>query len=110
MSAMCRRLLRDCVVVLVTVLAFGARGQTFEAADAPLNLKGATGQTAEWLRAFAGEPERFSYTVEPAPQEKDLPADAAGFRLYRVTFPSPMKTPYAENNTVPAELYLPIGA
>src|SRR5207245_6363401 len=29
------------------------------------------------------------------------------FRIIQVTFPSPMKTPFEMNNTVPAELYLP---
>lgn len=74
-----------------------------EAADLPLDRGAAKGQLAEWLSAFAPKPgERFDYTVTPMPgvTEPDL-------RVLRVTFPSPIVTPYPENNTIPAELYMP---
>ena len=32
------------------------------------------------------------------------------FRVYRLRYPSPIQTPVAENNTIPAEYYLPDGA
>ena len=77
--------------------------QKLQATDLPLNLKDATGQTAEWLRMFAPEPQTFTYTIEPAEADGD-------FLLFRLEYPSPMKTLFVENNTVPGELYLPTHA
>src|SRR5205814_8245103 len=79
------------------------QSQKLQATDLPLNLKDATGQTAEWLRTFAPEPQTFTYTIEPAESDGD-------FLLFRLEYPSPMKTPFVENNTVPGELYLPAHA
>lgn len=78
----------------------------FEANDLPLDRDGVKGQLSDWLSAFAPKPdERFAYTIAPMPgvPETEL-------RVLRVTFPSPIVTPYPENNTVPAELYLPAKA
>ncbi len=45
----------------------------------------------------------FSYTIE-------LAEERHGYRIFHLTFPSPIKTPIEANNTVPAEYYLPDGA
>jgi hypothetical protein len=34
-------------------------------------------------------------------------AEEETFRLYRLTYPSPMETPWPVNNVVPAEFYVP---
>jgi dienelactone hydrolase len=99
------------IVALLSLLVLSASGATapstaparFEAADLQLDLGRAGARLGESLSAF--EPklgERFAYTVTPmpGPNEPEL-------RVLRVTFPSPVVTPYPENNTVPAELYLP---
>ena len=36
-----------------------------------------------------------------------LLADRAQFRVYRLTYPSPVVTPVVQNNTIPADYYLP---
>ena len=44
----------------------------------------------------------FSYRIE-------LDGDHETFHVYRLTYPSPVQSPLAQNNTIPAELYLPKG-
>jgi len=44
----------------------------------------------------------FSYRIESA-------AEKAGYVVYRLTYPSPVVTAVPENNTVPAEYYVPKG-
>ncbi len=51
-------------------------------------------------QTYDGKP--FSYRIESV-------ADKAGYRLYRLSFPSPVVTSLVQNNTVPAEYYLPPG-
>jgi dienelactone hydrolase len=77
--------------------------ETVEAADPPLDTRRAPEKLAALLRAFEPESPRFTYTLQ-------LVAEEDTFRLYQVTFPSPLKTPWPENNVVPAELYVPSGA
>jgi dienelactone hydrolase len=48
------------------------------------------------------EPHDFDYELRPKQQ---LPL--SGFDIYDLTFPSPVATPHAENNTVHAEYYRP---
>ena len=74
--------------------------EAFEAADLPLDLRGANGKLADLLRPFDTERRPFKYTTQ-------LIAEEDSFRVYRVTFPSPFETPWPENNVVPAEYYLP---
>jgi dienelactone hydrolase len=38
-----------------------------------------------------------------------LAATRRGYRIYRITYPSPLITPIMQNNTVPADYYLPDG-
>ncbi|MBN2477507.1 MAG: prolyl oligopeptidase family serine peptidase [Pirellulales bacterium] len=38
-----------------------------------------------------------------------LLAKQAGYRVYRLTYPSPVVTPVEQNNTIPADYYLPDG-
>jgi dienelactone hydrolase len=85
---------------IVLLLARSATADVHDAVDLPLNLKGATGQTAEWLKSFAADPATFHYTREAA-------VESDGLRICNLTFPSPMNTPFESNNSVPAELYLP---
>ncbi len=96
------------IYLFVGLILFGTFDCTavpsrFEATDQPLKLKGATGQTAEWLHFFAPEPQTFSYTVDEG--EVD-----ATVRMVRIVYPSPMRTPFPENDTIPGELYLPKNA
>src|SRR4051794_17064058 len=81
----------------------GAAVETVHATDPPLDTRGADEQLATMLRGFEPETPEFSYTIQ-------LLAEEEGFRQYQVTFRSPMKTPWPENNVVPAELYVPRGA
>ena len=74
--------------------------QTFRATDFPLKRDGETGELAEWLKPFDRKPETFEYSLQPA-GESDL------VRFYRLTFPSPFKSEWPENNVVYGELYLP---
>ena len=70
------------------------------AMDRAIDLRGATGEVAEWLKGFDVKPGQFEYTTQLR--------DDNGFVLaYRLTFPSPFASPWPENNVVPAELYLP---
>ncbi len=94
-----RRLIVIVVFALTHSIAFAAPIR-LEATDQPLKLKGATGQTAEWLNSFALKPQTFSYTVESGEEDSSV-------RMLQVVFPSPLLTPFPENNTVPGELYLP---
>ena len=50
--------------------------------------------------SFDGRP--FSYRIAPL-------AEKPGFRIYRLTYPSPVTTPVEQNNTVPTDYYLPEG-
>jgi dienelactone hydrolase len=50
------------------------------------------------------EPFEFEYQLKP---KRELVV--SGIELYDLTFPSPVKTKYAENNTVHAEYWLPKG-
>jgi len=56
-----------------------------------------------YLRGFEQPPGKFDYTIQLIEQEEE-------FRLYRLVFPSPVKTPWPENNVVPAEFYVPRSA
>jgi dienelactone hydrolase len=49
---------------------------------------------------FDGRP--FEYRIESQTQK-------SGYRILRLTYPSPVTTPTPQNNTVPAEYYLPDG-
>ena len=78
-----------------------APAETLAAADLP--LKPATGgdaALARYLAAFDQPRGEFKYTLQLLSEEED-------FRLYRLVFPSPVKTPWPENNVVPAEYYVP---
>ena len=44
----------------------------------------------------------FEYRISPL-------AERSGYRIYQLTYPSPVSTPVEQNNTVPADYYLPNG-
>lgn len=50
---------------------------------------------------FRLEPHTFAYEQEP------IATSARSFSIYRVTFPSPVKTPHERNNTVHCEYFRP---
>jgi dienelactone hydrolase len=80
-------------------------GRTVHAAELPLNLDGASPQQVDWLKAFVPPTKAFDAVFRDAPDDQDDP-----WRLVRVSFPSPVVTPWENNNVVPCELYLPKGA
>lgn len=51
--------------------------------------------------------EPFSYRMEL--QSRKLGSRKPGYRIYRLTYPSPVVSPVEQNNTVPADYYLPEG-
>lgn len=77
-------------------------GRTIHAAELPLRLDASTPEEAGWLRAFVPPTAAFDAVLRDAPPDDDV-----GWRLVRVTFPSPVQSPWPENNVVPGELYLP---
>lgn len=79
-----------------------APAETIACKDEPLDLRGAEGEQLDWLLRFDVPPREFEYTLQ-------LVAEEERFRVYRLTFTSPFDTPWPENNTVPAELYVPRG-
>jgi len=61
---------------------------------------------------FAAEPVPVEKTFNQEPFAYRVESDEAqaGYHILRLTFPSPVKTESAANNTVPADYYLPDGA
>ena len=63
--------------------------------------------------AYAQQPPAETVTVSktcnqaPFDYRIRLLADRAQFRVYRLTYPSPVVTPIVQNNTIPADYYLP---
>ncbi len=58
---------------------------------------------AEVIRVASGfDKLAFSYRIERESEHET-------FRVYRLTYPSPVQSPLAQNNTIPAEYYLPKG-
>ncbi|MBN1589593.1 MAG: prolyl oligopeptidase family serine peptidase [Pirellulales bacterium] len=52
---------------------------------------------------------RKTYNDQPFDYTMKLAADRDAYRVYRLTYPSPVVTPVAANNTIPADYYLPKG-
>lgn len=77
-----------------------AATEHFSTRDVPLLTNRAGGKLHEWLRLYQVEPQSFSYTLQLIQEGEDV-------EIYRLVFPSPFKSPFPENNVVPAELYLP---
>ena len=50
-----------------------------------------------------------TFNDAPFEYQMSLRARRDGYRVYRLTYPSPMKTPHEANNMVPADYYLPDG-
>lgn len=74
--------------------------ETVTATDQPLNRSASKEPADRYLDAFDLPPAKFEYTLQLVSAEETL-------RLYRLVYPSPEKTPWPENNAVPAEFYLP---
>lgn len=90
-------------LVLPMLLASVSWGEALRAVDQPLDVEGVSGQTAEWLKGFAHPQETFTYQVSDFKIERTI-------RIGLVEFASPFESPFAENNVVPGELYLPAKA
>ena len=65
---------------------------------APNSLPDGYPVVAEVTRTFDGKP--FTYRIESGVEKN-------GYRMYRITYPSPIVTAVPQNNTVPAEYYVP---
>jgi dienelactone hydrolase len=74
--------------------------ETLPATDLPLKRIQGDKTDADHLRPYDLQPQTFEYTLQ-------LIAEEERFRLYRLVFPSPLNTPWPENNRVPAEFYVP---
>lgn len=70
-----------------------------EATDLSLDLKGATGELATWLTPFDLPVKKFNYTLQLLEDNDDT-------RVYRLQYPSPFQSPFAQNNVVPCEYYI----
>jgi dienelactone hydrolase len=77
--------------------------ETHFASDRPIDKDGVDARTAKYLDAFDVKSDPFEYTLQ-------LLAEEESFRIYRLVFPSPLRTPWPANNVVPAEYYVPRGA
>ena len=77
--------------------------ETLAAEDLPLKRDGADARTAGYLDGFDVPAGKFEYSLQ-------LVAEEEAFRLYRLVYPSPMKTPWPANDVVPAEFYVPRAA
>ena len=52
---------------------------------------------------------RETYNQKPFEYQAKLIDDKGDYRVFRVTYPSPIKTEYEPNNTIPADYFLPKG-
>ena len=91
----CRRRGRFAILVPLAVL-LASGGGVYCAETAPA----AGGETVAVSKTFNNSP--FEYRIR-------LVEERPEFRVYRLTYPSPMVTPVKQNNSVPAEYYLPKG-
>lgn len=68
---------------------------------------------AEPAEATADSPREFTvsraFDETPFSYRMELLSKRAGYRIYRLTYPSPVVTPVEQNNTIPADYYLPTG-
>ena len=74
--------------------------ETASARDLPLERGDAKDKLSDHLVSYDLEPREFAYTLQ-------LIAEEEQFRVYQLTYPSPLETPWPENNAVPAEYYVP---
>ncbi len=74
-------------------LGFGAVGVEVRAAERPA-------ETVAVSKTYNNAP--FDYKLRPLAQRAD-------FRVYRLTYPSPVVSPLPQNNTIPADYYVPNG-
>jgi dienelactone hydrolase len=96
-------------LILGVVLVFLFTGaQTIGAADNPPDVETGVvkfkpvGDQQEIPEDYRLSGHEFTYTLK---KDKDYPL--SGYSVYQVTFPSPIQSPYPENNTVYAAYYRP---
>jgi len=80
-------------ITLIAMLALAGDRRARAAAPGP-----ELPQTVRVAETFNGAP--FEYRIESR-------QEGAGFVIYRLTYPSPVVTPVPQNNTIPAEYYVP---
>ena len=90
---------------LALALTAGASApvETFSARDLPPRPAANDPAMADRLWPFERDLRDFQYKLQLAASEEQ-------FHVYHLEFPSPFETPWPENNTVPAEYYVPRGA
>lgn len=74
--------------------------RTIHVAESQINLAGASAEQAGWLKSFQPTEKAFDAKLQ------EVYTDEA-WQFQRVKYPSPIVTPWLENNVVPGELYLP---
>jgi len=67
------------------------------------------GQTTPSVPERVSVPAEQSYTGKAFDYTRVLREQTPKHAVYDVRYPSPVESPHPENNTVPAELYLPVG-
>jgi len=91
-----------CAAARADVAATRTAAERFDARDVALDLRGAAGQLRDHLQPFDLQPRPFQYTLQRVDEGEDT-----GIEVYRLVYPSPIKSPFPVNDTVPAEYYLP---
>ena len=80
------------LVMILSAAAFSAEAETPPSAE--------TGTSSRVVQTFDKQP--FDFRMK-------LLSRRSGYRVYRLTYPSPVVTPVKQNNTIPADYYLPDG-
>jgi len=104
MSLSLRPLIAVMVLLLAGVTAANPATEpavrTLTITEPPIDLARATAEQIELLKTFMPAERTFDVRLREGPTDER-------WRSYLVRFPSPVQTPWVENNVVPGELYLP---
>jgi dienelactone hydrolase len=90
------------IVALAVTVAIGSPAPAVEQGAVRVATQDDPARVPERYRLA---PHEFEYTLAP---KTVLPH--SGVEVYKLTFPSPVSSPYPENNTVHAEYFRPVGA
>ena len=98
------------VRILLTITAI-ALAPHFQAHAAEPGARRSTADPAEQRQTEFPRVVRVSETFNDAPFEYRIESrqEGAGYVIYRLTYPSPVVTSVPQNNTIPAEYYVPRG-
>lgn len=104
MTTPTRSLAAALLLLLVSVAggapATQAADRVLTVTEPEIDLERATPEQAEMLKQFMPKDRTFDVRLRHGPSNDR-------WQFYRVEFPSPVKSPWAENNVVSGELYLP---